>query len=315
MVTSRSMTTPVQRGCGTRKMGGVYFESGSGKNGYPLEYFILDRPQLLDAAALGLSDIGVKLIEDPSTGVYHVLDIVGQEHYPNFADFLEEVRRFGLSRRASLSVEFQKLTAESRILIAHKKAYIRNWPEYMIGREHYPRPRWSMGRPDRYFWQCCPHNPDENLSDLRWFQDPPPPPRHDPMGRALEPDGRAKSQDRDFCSGLWWEDISRETPDDRIEMRPEWTRHLAPVSRDVAIRMPSFTYFARFHPEDTEPRHALAIGLVMPLTNFVIVDGADTQKAANRLRECGIVVGDNGDVNVGEGAAERGNLPAFVVKE
>ena len=76
--------------------------------------FLLDFPED-GKTALGLSPIGVQLVE--RDGVWHILDWIGSEHYPNVADFLEEVRRFGLSRRLAKTVDFSKLTERSKILV------------------------------------------------------------------------------------------------------------------------------------------------------------------------------------------------------
>ena len=113
---------PVERGCGTRKRGGIYAECGLSPWGEPLEHFLVDPPVPIDAEALGLSPIGVTLLADPATGATHVLDWVGEEAYPNPADFLEEVRRFGLSRRLPRTLPFARLDARSRIVLVHRRA-------------------------------------------------------------------------------------------------------------------------------------------------------------------------------------------------
>ena len=75
----------VRRGCGTRKKGGIYFETGLGSYGKPLEHFIIDPPILVNDWSL--SPLGVQLVE--RDGVTHIVDWVGSEHYPNVADYLE----------------------------------------------------------------------------------------------------------------------------------------------------------------------------------------------------------------------------------
>ena len=119
---------PAERGCGERKSGGIYAEMGCGPDGLPLEHFIVDPPIVIDPAALGLSPIGVQLVE--RDGVWHILDWIGSEHYPNVADFLEEVRRFGLSRRIAKTVDFSKLTERSKILVVHARAHVENFRTY-----------------------------------------------------------------------------------------------------------------------------------------------------------------------------------------
>src|SRR5579862_2920010 len=88
---------PVIRGCGQRVKGGLYIECGLSAGGQPLEYFLIDPPQLLDGRALGITPVGTKLIE--FGGATHVVDWVGSKSYKGVCDFVEEVRKFGLSRR------------------------------------------------------------------------------------------------------------------------------------------------------------------------------------------------------------------------
>jgi len=117
-----STAIPVERGCGRRKRGGIYGECGLSRWGRPLEDFLMDPPVLVDPPALGVSPIGVTLIEDPATGSTHIVDWVGEEHYPNVCDLLEETRRFGLSRRLPRTLDFGRLDAHSRILLVHRRA-------------------------------------------------------------------------------------------------------------------------------------------------------------------------------------------------
>lgn len=115
---------PIVRGCGTRKRGGIYAECGLSPWGEPLEHFLVDPPVPVDAAALGLSPIGVTLITDPGSGATHVLDWVGEEAYPNVADFAEEVRRFGLSRRLPKTLPFARLSEKSRVVLVHRRSSV-----------------------------------------------------------------------------------------------------------------------------------------------------------------------------------------------
>lgn len=120
---------PTQRGCGAaRTAGGAYAECGFGPGGEPLEHFLSCPPVVIDPPALGLTPIGVKLIE--RAGVWHILDWVGSQHYPNVADFIEEVRRFGLSRRLAKTLDFAKLTPDSRILLVHARAAVTHFGQY-----------------------------------------------------------------------------------------------------------------------------------------------------------------------------------------
>ncbi len=111
------------RGCGgSRETGGVYMEVGSEDGGLPMCELIKDPVEFIDPKAIGLSPVGVKLIE--INGVTHVFDWVGAKHYPNASDFIEEAIRLGISRRISKKEDFSRLTAESRLILVHPKAFI-----------------------------------------------------------------------------------------------------------------------------------------------------------------------------------------------
>jgi hypothetical protein len=125
--------------CGaTRVAGGLYWES------YPLwrpvdptrqsstamaeimrqrtTMLVLDPPIRIDPEAIGLQAVGVKMIE--RNGVYHLMDWVGVQHYPNVADFVEEATRFGVSRRIPSNMRVDLLTNESRLLLVHERAWL-----------------------------------------------------------------------------------------------------------------------------------------------------------------------------------------------
>lgn len=124
------------RACGKRKPGGMYIETGQSDDGMPVEYFLLDPPLKITPRvqdALGIKALGVTIVGRPNPKgriVYHVIDWVGQEYYPNVADFVEEVRRQGLSRRIPMTAEFARLTSDSRILLVHPRAWVENYASY-----------------------------------------------------------------------------------------------------------------------------------------------------------------------------------------
>lgn len=121
------------RGCGdTRTEGGLYMESGlvTGE-GVELEFNLLDPPLPVDPQADNIRALGVELFEGPD-GVVHILDWIGAEHYPYPADFLEETRRKGLSRRISRVTEIERLTPyESMVFLVHARGHVENWREYL----------------------------------------------------------------------------------------------------------------------------------------------------------------------------------------
>jgi hypothetical protein len=117
-----------KRGCGSRVVGGIYAEVKNGTGGSPIEAFLVDPPKAMDAQALGLADKGVRLVE--IGGAWHVFDIVGKKYYPYVADFVEEGRRMGVSRRLPQNLDFEKLDpVQSRLVLLHRKALISNVQE------------------------------------------------------------------------------------------------------------------------------------------------------------------------------------------
>jgi hypothetical protein len=116
------------RGCGkSRDKKGIYMESGSESGGgLPMYTLICDPIKPINPGAMGITPVGVNLIE--VNGVFHVFDWVGETHYPNAADFLEEAIRLGLSRRIGKHEDFSKLTTESKLILIHPKAIVHGLP-------------------------------------------------------------------------------------------------------------------------------------------------------------------------------------------
>ena len=173
MGTSQSRPSPLPRGCGQRKEGGIYAECGLSKWGLPVEHFLVDPPLVVEAEQLGLTSIGVKLIE--VEGIWHICDIVGAEHYPNVADFVEEVRVMGASRRLAKTIDFSKLTSDSKLVLLHRRAQIDNAINYYA----------SLGAWIPPSWHCPKHLLEHEAHD------------HLPG----------------MCAGLWWHDVERGTVD------------------------------------------------------------------------------------------------------
>jgi hypothetical protein len=125
------VTSGARRGCGYRQPG-AYFAVPLGPGGHPIEEFLIDPPIVIDPARLGLASVGVTLIE--RYGITHVLDIVGREHYPTVASFIDEARRLGVSRRAPRTIDFERISPPSRLLLAHAQADIANAAEFPCDR-------------------------------------------------------------------------------------------------------------------------------------------------------------------------------------
>lgn len=113
---------PVERGCGRRMKRGIYAELGLSPFGRPVEDFLMDPP--VSVEGLDIAAQGVTWIE--RDGVWHLIDWVGSNHYPNIADFVEEIRNFGLSRRLPSNIDFGRLGITSRLIAVHARAIIEN---------------------------------------------------------------------------------------------------------------------------------------------------------------------------------------------
>jgi hypothetical protein len=59
-------------------------------------------------------------------GITHVVDVVGEDSYPFPADYIEETRRFGASRRVPKTFDFSVLSEGSCLLFIHRHALIHN---------------------------------------------------------------------------------------------------------------------------------------------------------------------------------------------
>jgi hypothetical protein len=152
------VTSGARRGCGSRQPGGAYLAVSLGPGGLPVEHFLVDPPVAVDAGSLGVIAVGTTMIE--RDGVSHVLDVVGCEHYPTVAAFIDEARRLGISRRIAKTAEFSRLTRDSRLLLLHPHADIANALEFPAGRR-------------------CPCEVDEHLSERfsgmcarLWWEEP-----------------------------------------------------------------------------------------------------------------------------------------------
>ncbi len=137
-----------------RKAGGIYAEVPLSPFGAPLSQFLFEPPQEFDTDALGVTPVGVTLIE--MDGVTHIVDWVGESFYPNVADMVEEIRSMGLSRRLPSSLDFERLTPASRIILLHRKALVVNHKEVGMTYEDVgPKCPKDLDYPDRHPTGMC----------------------------------------------------------------------------------------------------------------------------------------------------------------
>ncbi len=112
------------RGCGFRDENAVYMCCGVGNDGYPIEHFILDParrwPGEFQRGYLILPRVlGIATLQE----VNDLVIFVGKEYYKATWDFVEEVRRYGASRKVPRNLPFEKLTpGQSRMVFVHSRA-------------------------------------------------------------------------------------------------------------------------------------------------------------------------------------------------
>lgn len=109
------------RGCGKRVKGGLYVCTSLSPNGLPLEHFIIDPPVEYNGENLRSPIIFER------EGINHIMMWVGKENYPYASDFIEEVRRFGCSKRIPSDFPIEKLQPGSLMFLVHPRAIITNW--------------------------------------------------------------------------------------------------------------------------------------------------------------------------------------------
>jgi hypothetical protein len=142
-------TIPVPRGCGEREPGGVYVECGLSSGGSPLEAFLVD-PPLPPPEGKGKEELANKpqlwvrtartdpddpateyVVMNPGTEqpIVDLLLWIGAEHYPYVSDSIEEVRRFGASRKLNPNLDLSQLTRYSRMILLHPSCRNTLWEQ------------------------------------------------------------------------------------------------------------------------------------------------------------------------------------------
>jgi hypothetical protein len=181
-----------------RIKGGIYAELPLSPFGTPVEAFLIEPPGEVPDS-LGLTPLGVKLIE--IGGTWHVIDWVGSQHYPYVADFVQEVKALGLSRRLPKTLEFEKLTPASRIILVHSNAIMDGWEEV-----------WERDTED---WTCPKDrlraNPDDHPEGqciASWWHDI----KAEDLGPGPEPSGAARTPAGDTPPYAAWPRLEEAGP-------------------------------------------------------------------------------------------------------
>jgi hypothetical protein len=234
----------IERGCGVREPGGVYVESAACDKTLerlglircsPVEAFLFDPP--LPVGAVELPARGVALIErQDGSGVFDVWDRVGAEGYPNVADMVEEIKRFGLSRRIPQGVDFSKLTPDSLVFLAHPRAILAN-----VGELYELLAIEAEESPDRHLFFRCPcgkagHTLDELITDDV------------------------------TCAGIWWQTLYKG------EASYDPAQHLRHVVRESG----STRYSGAALPHEFKPQWAEGIFARFPIGRLVVIDDPDS---------------------------------------
>jgi hypothetical protein len=128
-------------GCGLRRQGKVYMYSDMKKHleKYPFGYFLYDPPILIeDPANWGICPQGISYIF--KDGVYHAVDWIGVNNYPNASDILEEAFQVGGSGLVPLNLQLDKLTmGKSRRLLVHPHGWLQNNQPYKREYQNLPQ--------------------------------------------------------------------------------------------------------------------------------------------------------------------------------
>ena len=260
-------TAPVARGCGRRVKGGVYAESHQGEGGTPIEWFVVDPPAPLDLGAIGVRPRGVTLVRDESLadGTCHIVDWVGAESYPNVADFVEEARRFGISRRLETTLDFSRITDRSRLVLVHPRAICEN--------------RLEIGRPLR-----CPKDrlgPEKGWTSVEDAPGARRPARfRDLVGSGSAAPPRVHTDPAaEMCAEFWYRDLEGA---EQAEGLPDG---------ELVRRMPSFEYRGRRDDPDRPRIYCPAVFMVAPVHAIALVDDpghpAHMERIRRRLEDCG----------------------------
>lgn len=234
----------VERCCGFRTEGDVYVECGLSPFGRPIEYFLMDPPVRYQ---LPVQYVGVRPFQrkDPETGemVVHLLDHVGRDNY-RVADMVEEIRRYGLSRKIPKTQDMSVfIPGKSKIFLSHSEAMVLNLDKYR-----------TQILPNNLEWFCC--SPYENIyaehTDKKAFP---------------------KFPD-DCCSGFWWYDV----PPGKYSKLSFLINNkdiLKVFPNPVVVDMPTFHYIANERPADFEPEYQEAIFAAFPITAIAVIAARD----------------------------------------
>ncbi len=251
-----------ERGCGVREPGGIYFVTPireclpNDPRCAPVEKFLYDPP--LDTAHLAIPNRGVLILERPDgSGIHDVWDRVGMDGYPNPADMIEEIRRMGVSRRASKSIDFSQLGPGSLIILVHPRAIVTNAAD---------------------LYAELAKQQDETPDKVVPFHCPTDHPNHVNLPYSPVPEA-----EQETCAGVWWETLTKADP----------IYDLSAARRSCTRTVGSTTYKGRVAPYDVELDYADGAFARFPIKRLEVVadpDGEESDKAMERLENARLPV-------------------------
>jgi hypothetical protein len=172
------------------------------------------------------------------------------DNYPYVCDFLEEVRRHGLSRRVSKTTKFELLDERSRIIIVHARGYVHNFSDYYDAVQ-----RKAVQREWKSVWRC-------------------------PRGRFEHLD----TVPEEMCSGIWWLDL------DPHAVEPSDDGRVGKHGFQIVRRqMTHMEYRASIRPDGIAPVYEPAAIASFPIWRLAVVKAEDAShkasvKAASRSK-------------------------------
>jgi hypothetical protein len=244
-----------KRGCGYRSPGGLYLRVIVSPNGTkPVESCLVDPPKPVPDA-LGVPKRGVLILErNNGSGIWDVYDRIGSKYYPNVADFIEETKREGVSRRVKRdTLNLDKLTTQSRLFLIHERAIIMNAHEY---------------------YMALAHEKEEMALSPHWYC------RKDRSGHELL--GDLVESDA-MCVSLYWEDIQGG------EMLYDPNYPARTVSRQIGSNL----YRGRKRCDGLKPIYAPGIFFNLPLHAIDVIkdpEGHEDAKAMEYAAKTGLPV-------------------------
>ena len=232
------------RGCGTRQVGAVYLVSEPEKGGKPIEWFMPDPPVPLPESLFDMRKNGHNLHR--FAGIYHAVDWVGESYYPNVADFVEEARLYGASRRCSPRLDFSLLQNGSCFVFVHRRAIIVNHMEMRVSPKCVKRDLSPPGLISR------PSNSSSTDPQTVYVVEG-------------APGERPHLNADDLCAGVYWHDV---------EGTQEGHRTIGDTRYPASAR-----------PHGFKPVYSPGIFLLMPITGIAVIKDPQNELETMNLRD------------------------------